>query len=59
MTSALRDWLLVVTLLVIVWRFLPPWQALSATVMCAGALWLVFHPAAAAHILTHVTGLDY
>ena len=57
MPPALRDWFIVATLLVIVWRLLPAAQAFVATVMCAGALWLAFHPLLTANILTQVVRL--
>ncbi|HKX18963.1 MAG TPA: hypothetical protein VJT33_13205 [bacterium] len=57
MAPALRDCFIIATLLVLVWRFLPPGQAFLATMICAAALWVTFHPVFAANLATEIARL--
>jgi hypothetical protein len=57
MAPALRDWFVVSALLIVVWRVLPAGQAFLATVICAAALWLTFHPVLASNLLTEIVRL--
>jgi hypothetical protein len=56
-TPAIRDGLLVATLLLVSWRFLPAGQAFVATLLCTTALWLTLHPVVAANLMTAVARL--
>jgi hypothetical protein len=57
MAPAVRDGVLVAAMLILAWRALPAGQAVLATVLCAGALWLAFHPVLASNLLTAVVRL--
>ncbi len=57
MAPELRDWLLIGTLVIVAWRVLPAGQAVLATIVCAAALWLTFHPVLAANLLREVARL--
>jgi hypothetical protein len=43
----------------LVWRTLPLGQAIAATLLCLGALWLALHPALGASLLAQVARLYY